>query len=84
MKLEWENSYAERYNAHTPFGSYHVEHRDGSGWQWGYCFDEYYDEDQFGCPSLEEGKKRAEADWQERIEPIIAPYLNEENDWGNK
>lgn len=74
MKLEWEDM-GYYHSAHTPFGSYTVKRVDGTGWQWGYCFDEYYDEDNFSCDSEADGKNAAENNWQERIAPIIAPYL---------
>ena len=36
-------------------------------WNWGYCFDEYYDEDTFDCKTLAEGKTAAQNHWEERL-----------------
>ncbi len=48
-------------------GSYQVEHISGSGWQWRYCWGEYYDEDYHYCDSFEEAKSAAEAHYRERV-----------------
>lgn len=74
--LEWSLTWGpdedgdESHTASTPFGNYTVERIDGR-WAWKYCFDEYYDEDQQSCDSLEEGQKAAQADWNERVVTIF-------------
>lgn len=74
--LEWALSWGPdqdgdmSYAAGTPFGSYSVNTRDGR-WEWRYCFDEYYDEYEGECASLDEGKALAQANWDERIQPIL-------------
>jgi len=62
--LVWEGDKKDK-RAQTPFGSYYVRY-DG-GWKWGYCFDEYYDEDSFSCVDLEDGKSKVQDNWMERI-----------------
>lgn len=75
--LEWKLSWGpyddgdECHTAFTPFGSYSVKRIDG-GWVWGFCFDEYYDEDEFDCADIEDGKRSAEAHWQERCSDIVS------------
>jgi len=60
------------YTAATPFGTYQVYRSVESGeFRWGYCFDEYYDEDSFACKSVEDGKTKAEQHWRERIASMI-------------
>jgi hypothetical protein len=61
----------ESHEAPTPFGSYRVE-KCGGRWQWRYCFDEYYDEDETPCNSYEEGVAAAQAHWLDRVAPIFA------------
>lgn len=74
--LEWKLSWGpdqdgdECHVASTPFGTVAVERLYGK-WQWRYCFDEYYDEDQTQCDSLEDGKAAAQAMWNSRISPLI-------------
>lgn len=56
------------FQANTRFGSYEVKKNEWTdGWKWGYCFDEYYDDDSFSCESKQDGMKRAEKNWLERI-----------------
>ena len=66
--LEWIDDGDGDFSAVTPFGSYRV-----SGHRWGFCFDEYYDEDTFESDSLEGGKSAAEANWLERISDALVP-----------
>ena len=75
--LSWEYSWGpdqdgdESHAAGTPFGSYRVEKYEGR-WKWRYCFDEYYDEDESECESLEEGKQLSQAHWDERVQSILS------------
>lgn len=66
--------------AETPFGAYTVEPPDReigrTDHVWRYCFDEYYDEDERSCDSIEEGMAEAQANWNERIMPILAPLAD--------
>lgn len=71
--LDWQHSYDETWRASTPFGSYEVARTEGRGWHWGYCFDEYYDENDYGCDGLEDGKAKAWANWLERISGALTP-----------
>lgn len=78
--LEWAKSGDGDFSAQTPFGSYKVYRPDWIGWHWGYCFDEWYDEDSFPCEDAEAGKAAAEANWLERIAGALAlaPNPNKE------
>ena len=75
--LEWKLSWGpyddgdECHTAFTPFGSYSVKRIDGE-WVWGFCFDEYYDEDEFDCADIKDGKRSAEAHWQDRCSDIVS------------
>lgn len=68
--LKWELARKNCHRATTPFGMYYVERRNG-GWHWSYCFDEFYDEGDDKCRSLEDGKAKAWAHWQERIKGAL-------------
>ncbi len=82
--LKWEatlNGISETYRAGTGFGQYEVK-RDREGWneklpwgpwRWGYCFYEYYDEENFECDSLEEGQGLAAENWMNRILVELEP-----------
>ncbi|MDQ0303785.1 hypothetical protein [Ancylobacter polymorphus] len=59
--------------AGTPFGTYKVSYEPGQGWRWGYCFDEYYDEDDGPCDGEDDGMDRAWANWLERISDALEP-----------
>ena len=75
MKLEWDEIDSEWQTAKTPFGIYWVKvNFEKTGWVWGYCFDDYYDEEEHECDGAEQGRMLANEHWQERIAPIIAPY----------
>lgn len=81
--LNWKRSISNEsdwkrvtWNASTPFGYYEVSvnsmlHKGCSEWsrslRWTYCFDEYYDEDDFPCKSIREGKQKAEEHWRNRL-----------------
>lgn len=73
-KLEWV-VWCDGWQAHTPFGSYTVEPYDGA-WKWRYCFDEYFDEEEFICDGPEDGKSKASVHWIERVTPILEPSAN--------
>lgn len=64
------------WQAQTPFGNYTVLRR-ASDWVWGYCFDEYYDEDMFGCESADEGKRLAWENWVSRASCIVVAHDKE-------
>ena len=70
VKLNWSKHTEEIAGAETPFGAYSVEKRDGYGWRWECCFDEYYDEETFSCGDMAEGMACAEKHWRERVQPI--------------
>lgn len=76
--LKWERSFQDwmqQYSASTPFGSYTVKRtREGcedsgpwESWRWGYCFDEYYDENESDCATAAEGKELAGLHWINRL-----------------
>ncbi|SCW95833.1 hypothetical protein [Ancylobacter rudongensis] len=69
--LVWEVS-GRWETARTCFGTYQVW-KSGDEWRWGYCFDEYHDEDDFSCDSLEEGKQLAWVNWCERLAKCLTP-----------
>lgn len=72
--LEWAGEIKEEFDslrAGTPFGSYEVTMREGGSLYWGYCFDEYYDEDTTSCDSIEEGKSACEEHWRTRLERAL-------------
>ena len=75
MQLKWEGE-SGYLSAHTPFGSYTVTKTPHTGWTWNYCFSEYYDEDSVSAEDEESAKAAANEHWQERIAPIVAPYLD--------
>lgn len=62
-----------RYAARNTFGSFFVfrvndkEAYNYNNHYWGYCLDEYYDEDQFECDSIADGKKKAFEFWKSRL-----------------
>ena len=72
--LEWHDSNRENWqysSTTTVLGGMKVEFVTSYGppgfWRWGYCFDEYYDEDVNDCDSLEDGKAKAEEFYLSRI-----------------
>jgi hypothetical protein len=73
--LEWTGRRDEDgeqfYTAATRFGHYKVEFRNAIGWRWGYCFDEYYDEEENTCEGLRDGKRLAWLDWLERLDGAL-------------
>ena len=69
--LDWVKGREGERSAQTPFGSYYVRSEEYRGIVWGYCFDEYYDEDSFSCESYEDGMSQAWADWVKRISPAL-------------
>lgn len=80
MKLEWEEVSERWWSANTPVGSYTVnfsKHYEPPSWIWEFWFNgaEIY-ECIHSCSGLEEGKRQAEAHWEELIAPIIAPYID--------
>ena len=70
--LDWTMDRDGAATAYTPFGFYHVRKQQHAGWQWGYCFDDYYDEGDFDCESIAGGQAAAWAHWVARVSPIIA------------
>jgi hypothetical protein len=55
------------------FGTYSVRRwTKDEPWQWRYCFDEYYDEGDEQCDSLADGKRKAQAEWDGRVQEIVA------------
>ena len=77
-KWIWEKAFdseCQQWTYQTPFGRFTVhrsrEDFDASNpweqWKWGYCFDEYYDEEEYECESAEEGKRLCLKEWQQRM-----------------
>ncbi|MCX5580254.1 hypothetical protein [Kaistia terrae] len=69
--LDWTMDRDGDASAYTPFGSYRVTFVEGLGWRWGYCFSEYYDDDDFGCSCRKAGMDAAWANWVKRVSPIL-------------
>lgn len=69
------------YRADVPMGYYMIERqrtdfdvtKPWEGWRMHYHFTAYYNVFEFKIGSLLEGKRRAEADWIERILPALTP-----------
>lgn len=59
------------WTASTVFGNLDVERSPGEGCRWRYCFDEYYDEGNLGCESIEAGKADAERFYLDRLLPAL-------------
>jgi hypothetical protein len=77
--LEWEQCRDWRmFTASTPFGQYRVEQEDNGQCKWGYCFNEYYDEETFECESIDDGKQKAWDNWLKRITPALLAQKTEE------
>ena len=68
-KLQWKESLTGHVT-YTPFGRMEVYKNFGK-WSWGYCFDEYYDEEYFPCGNLDEGKMAAQEEWEKRITSMM-------------
>jgi hypothetical protein len=67
--LEWHGEIEKEFDricAKTPLGKYWILLTD-AGYYWGYSFERYYDENQFPCENIEEGKKAALKNWQSRL-----------------
>jgi len=86
--LEWiesTNELEKSFTASTPFGRYFVtqnidqEDYEYNECYWGYCFDEYHDEDRSSCSSIAEGKKIAQKHWIERIGGALLEIKTAEN-----
>lgn len=71
--LEWAVDHLGNATAHTILGSIFVSRRSGSWWEWGYCFDEYYDEGQSSCDDKDDGIAKATAFYLDRILPCLNP-----------
>ena len=72
--LEWTGKIEEEYDslyAYTPFGNYSINMHEAGRLTWGYCFDEYYDEENFEVDSIDEAKKAAIKHWIDRIKPAL-------------
>ena len=69
-QLEWEES-TLGYDTFTPFGRMTVYKSDDKSWTWGYCFDEYYDEETFSCEGPDQGKLLAQEEWNKRITSML-------------
>lgn len=69
--LRWVEAWHGREKADTPFGNFYAEHS-----RWGYCFNEYYDEDELSCDGIEDGKAKAQAEWDKRLEPIFRAMID--------
>lgn len=69
--VEWEvvrNEENDKWlRFHSVFGTIDVLHDEG-GCRWKYCVDEYYDEGQNECASIDEGKAEAEKFYLGRLE----------------
>lgn len=73
--LEWESHVDDngndRWLAGTVCGLMRVRRKQYTGWEWSYCFDEYYDKGTRHCDSAEDGKRQAEAYYLERLLPAL-------------
>lgn len=78
--LRWKKDKIGRViTATVPFGDYSitfVDYVDGAGnyiplYRLRFCFQEYYDEGVIDCPSMENAKKKAEADWRRRVRKCL-------------
>lgn len=72
--LEWHGEIKEAHDsisARTRFGTLSVKYLGDDTYFWGYCFDEYYDEDEFPCLSEKDGKAEAEKFWLEQVAEIL-------------
>lgn len=67
--LQWEQINPDWWETSSIFCTLHVVRDDG--WTWRYCIDEFYDEGQHPCESLEEGKQQAEKFYLERLLPSL-------------
>jgi len=76
VKLEWDIRSGGGASTHLPFGSYFVEEYQFSGWQWSYCFCEYYDEGSYSCKDTADGMSLAEEHWRKRVRPITKPLTD--------
>ena len=72
--LSWRRVHKDWWQAQTPFGSYSVDLDVGGKLQLRWCFDEYYDEGSERVDSVEDGKARAQKDWDNRVAPILRAY----------
>ena len=73
--LEWTtNAYGDFYA--NSRACYKVEKTSADQIMWGYCWDEYYDEAQYECESYEEGKQKAEEQYQKRVKEFLTPTDN--------
>jgi hypothetical protein len=68
-QFKWESHQdGQFFSVGTPFGNYTIDAEDC---QWRFCFDEFYDEGEFTCDSVEECKTAAWNHWVERISPML-------------
>lgn len=76
--LKWTGSVKDEFGscrADAPGGFYVTRQskESGFGLRWGYCFDEYYDEDEQPCGSLKEGKALCDAEYRRRLLACLVP-----------
>jgi len=76
LKWQGEVNESQSMEARTPFGSYRIYEKSNvreweTKYSWSFCFDEYYDEGDFECNTVAEGKKSANKHWTERIEQAL-------------
>ena len=74
--LDWkpliDSEYELRLVATPSFGLYQINYIKTTGeCNWGYIFDDYFDEKNFHCNSIEEGKQLAWENWLSRILPSL-------------
>lgn len=81
-KLDWQgkidkDKWYSSITAETPFGFYEVSIDELGRVSWGYCFDEYFDEEVFYCDSVKDGKREAEEHWLEKIKTALIEVKDE-------
>ena len=90
-KWKWTKSFNDEcqcWTYQTPFGSFTVERtrndfnpeKPWESWKWGYCFDEYYDEEESECESAAEGKRLCLEEWRRRMSHEFEQVIEQEED----
>ena len=71
--LDWVDDVDGDASTRTILGNIYVRKEEHSGWKWGYCFDEYYDADDFSCDDKADGIAKANAYYLSRIMDALIP-----------
>lgn len=83
--LKWRRNQPGEYVAGTPFGDYWVRRDEPdpkfdepdavTTHKWGFCFDDYYNEDSFDCKSITDGKRAAWEHWKKVLGACLKPAM---------